>query len=63
MTGSVLLIGIEEMEEPAAVAAASELMLELARIGASAPRPAFTTVVGLASPEEGGSVITAAASP
>jgi len=41
---SVLVIGIEEMDEIAAVAAAPSLALEIARIGAVAPRPVFTTV-------------------
>ena len=40
---SVLVIGIEDMEETAAVAAAPSLALETARIGAIAPRPVFTT--------------------
>ena len=60
---SVLLIGMEEMEEPAAVAAAPASALELARIGAAAPCPAFTTVVSLVIPEGGGNVITAAPLP
>ena len=39
---SVLMIGVEDMQETAAVAAAPSLALEMARIGAVAPRPVFT---------------------
>ena len=41
---SVLFVGIEDMEEPAAAAAAPFLALELKRNGAVAPQLAFTTV-------------------
>jgi hypothetical protein len=41
-----MLIGIEEMEETAAIALAPSLALELAHLCANALRPAFNTVVG-----------------
>ena len=41
-----LMTGIEEMEEPTAVAAAPCLALELAQVCANALRPAFNTVIG-----------------
>ena len=43
---SIMMIGIEEMEEAAATALAPSLALELARLCANALRPAFNTVVG-----------------
>ena len=45
-SGLVLMIGIEEMEEPAAIAFAPSLALELAQVCANALRPAFNTLVG-----------------
>ena len=56
------MVGIEEMEEPAAVAAAPSVALELARTGAIAPRLALTTVVCHVVPEEGAGVSTGASS-
>ena len=56
------MIGIEEVEEPAAVEAAPSLALKLARTGAIASRPAFTMVVGHNVPEVGVGVITNASS-
>ena len=46
---SIMMIGIEEMEEAAATALAPSLTLELAHLCANALRPAFNTVVGLVS--------------
>ena len=43
---SIMMIGIEEMEETAAVTLALSLALELAHLCANALRPAFNTVVG-----------------
>ena len=43
---SVIMLGIEEMEETAAIVFAPSMALELAHIGANALRPAFKTVVG-----------------
>ena len=43
---SIMMIGIEEMEETAATAFAPSLALELAHLCANALRPAFNTVVG-----------------
>ena len=42
---SIMMIGIEEMEEAAAIAFAPSMALELAPV-ANALRPAFNTVVG-----------------
>jgi hypothetical protein len=41
-----MMIGIEEMEETAAIASAPSMALELAHLCANALRPAFNTVVG-----------------
>ena len=43
---SILLAGIEEMEEPAAISAAPSLALDLKQCGAKPPQLAFTSVVG-----------------
>ena len=43
---SIMMIGIEEMEETAAIALAPSVALELAHLCANALRPAFNTVVG-----------------
>jgi hypothetical protein len=43
---SIMMIGIEEMEETAAIASAPSMALELAHLCANALRPAFNTVVG-----------------
>ena len=42
---SIVMIGIEEMEEAAAIASAPSIALELAHV-ANALRPAFNTVIG-----------------
>ena len=43
---SILFVGLEEMEEPAAIAAAPSLALDLKRRGAKPPQLAFTTFAG-----------------
>jgi hypothetical protein len=43
---SILMIGIEEMEETAAISLAPSLTFELAHLCANALRPAFNTIVG-----------------
>jgi hypothetical protein len=43
---SFMLVGIEEMEETAAISLAPSLAFELAHLCANALRPAFNTVVG-----------------